>query len=322
MTESGNRAQRPAARRSLALPTLLLLLGGTAYGSVFAANKIVIEAGFPFIAYTFWQACLAALFYLVLTVLLKAPPKFNPTYIRQYAVTSFLGIVVPVLMLTFAAGKLPAGVLTLVIALTPALTYIFASLLRIERFRWFSIGGVVFGFAGVLLIVLPEGGLPDPEMVGWLLAALVVPLAFATNNVFIASTRPVDAASSTLACGLLIAASVVTLPIMLIEDGFYAFWQAPAAAQWGLAWAAAVQALVLYCLFEIIRRAGPVFFAQFNYVIVITGFLWALALFDENLGRWIWAALGVMMVGLVLAHAGTAQTMRETAMTIERGDDP
>jgi drug/metabolite transporter (DMT)-like permease len=302
------------------LPTVLLLVGGTAYGSVFAANKIVIEAGFPFIAYTFWQACLAALFYLALTALLKAPPKLNPAHIRQYAVTSFLGIVAPVLMLTFAAGKLPAGVVILVIALTPALTYVFAFLLRIERFRGLSIGGVIFGFAGVLLIVLPEGGLPNPEMVGWLLAALIVPLAFATNNVFIASTRPVDAASSTLACGLLISATVVTLPIMLIEHGFYVFWQAPAAAQWGLVWAAAVQALVIYCLFEIIRRAGPVFFAQFNYVIVITGFLWALALFDENLGLWIWVALGVMIVGLVLAHAGTAQAMRETATKIEGGD--
>lgn len=319
MTDTANGDAGPTEPRSLALPTLLLLLGGVAYGSVFAANKIVIEAGFPFIAYTFWQASLAALFYLILTALLKAPPKLNPVYLRQYTVTSFLGIVVPVLTLTFAAGKLPAGVLALVIALTPALTYIFAFLLRIERFRWFSIGGVILGFAGVVLIVLPEESLPHPEMAGWLLAALVVPLAFATNNVFIASTRPVEAASPTLACGMLLAAAIITFPIMLIADGFYAFWQAPAAAQWGVVWAAAVQALVLYCLFEIIHRAGPVFFAQFNYVIVIAGFLWALAIFNENLSLWVWAALGVMIAGLVLAHAGTAQAMRKTVTTMEPG---
>ena len=292
---------------------MLLLLGGTAYGSVFTANKIVIDAGFPFIAYTFWQVAFAALFHLILTSILRAPPKLKPAYIRYYVVTSCLAVVAPILMLTFGASKLPAGVITLAAALTPALTYILALAVRIERLRWFSIGGVVFGFAGVALIVLPEESLPSPEMAGWMLAALLVPVAYALANVIAAKARPPDSASSTLACGLLISAAIITFPLMLIEDGFYGFWQAPPAAQWGLAWAAAVHALAYYNMFEIIRRAGPVFVSQVSYVIVITGFLWALVLFDENLSVWIWASFGVMILGLVSAHTGTAQGLREAA---------
>ena len=302
-----------AGSSSLLIPTLLLLVGGVAYGSVFAANKIVIEAGVPFIAYTFWQAALAALILLILTAILKAPPKIEPAYIRQYVGTALLAIVVPVFMLSFTAGKLPAGVITLVFALTPALTYLFAFVLRLEHFRWLSIGGIVFGLAGVLLIVLPAESLPSPEMTGWLLAALIIPLALAGTNIFIATTRPVEAASATLACGLFICAAIITFPIMLIEGGFYGFWQAPPAALWGFAWAGVVQALTLYCVFEIIHRAGPVFISQMAYLTVVAGFLWALALFDENLSLWIWAALGIMMLGLGLAHAGKAQAMREAA---------
>jgi drug/metabolite transporter (DMT)-like permease len=292
---------------------VLLVAGGTAYGSVFTANKIVIEAGFPFIAYTFWQIALAALFYVILTTLLRAPPKIKPHYLRYYVVTSCLAIVAPILMLTFGAGKLPAGVITLAVTLTPALTYIFALAVRIERLRRFSIGGVVFGFAGVALIVLPEESLPNSEMAGWMIAALLVPIAYALANVVAARSRPVDSASSTLACGLLISAAIITFPIMLIEDGFYGFWRAPPAALWGLVWAAAVQALAYYNMFEIIRRAGPVFVSQVSYVIVITGFLWALVLFDENLSLWIWAAFGMMILGLASAHVGTAQGLREAA---------
>ena len=238
-------------RTSLAIPTLLILVGGIAYGSVFAANKIVIEAGVPFIAYTFWQAALAALILLILTAVLRAPPKVEKTYVRQYVGTAVLAIVVPVLMLSFTAGKLPAGVITLVFSLTPALTYLFALLLRLEGFRWLSIGGIVFGSAGVLLIVLPAESLPSPEMAGWLLAAMIIPVALAATNIFIATTRPVEAGSATLACGLFICAAIITFPIMLIEGGFYGFWQAPPAALWGIAWAGVVQALTLFCVFEV-----------------------------------------------------------------------
>ena len=45
MSRSGN----------LIFPTVLLLLGGVSYGSVISANRLAVEAGFPFIAYAFWQ---------------------------------------------------------------------------------------------------------------------------------------------------------------------------------------------------------------------------------------------------------------------------
>ena len=47
----------PAA--SLSWPLILLLIGGAAYGTIFSANKIAIEGGFPFVAFTFYQAFIA-----------------------------------------------------------------------------------------------------------------------------------------------------------------------------------------------------------------------------------------------------------------------
>ena len=53
---------RSLRQSRLLLPTVLLLLGGISYGSLFTANKIAIDAGFPFVAYSFWQALFAGVF--------------------------------------------------------------------------------------------------------------------------------------------------------------------------------------------------------------------------------------------------------------------
>ena len=37
----------------------------------------------------------------------------------------------------------------------------------------------------------------------------------------------------------------------------------------------------------------------------------SVALFDENLSGWIWAALAVMIAGMLLANEGTRRSLRE-----------
>jgi drug/metabolite transporter (DMT)-like permease len=83
--------------------------------------------------------------------------------------------------------------------------------------------------------------------------------------------------------------------------------------QWSAVWAGGAQAVTYLCFFEIIRRAGPVFFAQLNYVVVAAGLIWARLLFHEVLSLWVWGALALMVGGLLLANAGTAQAQRLAA---------
>lgn len=298
---------------SRVLPLVLLVGGGIVYGSVFSANKIAIEAGFPFIAYTFWQALLAGLSLLVIGAATKSLPQISGPHLRQYAVTALFGYIVPFAVFAFVANKVPPLILTLLLALAPTLTYVFAFLLRLERFRLMSVLGVVFGFIGILLIVLPEGGLPSRETAGWVVLALLAPLGFAANNVAVAVLRPPASTSIGLSVGVLLVAAAVMFVVMLAWDGFVGLWTLPADAVWGVIWAAVVNGVTFWFLFEIIRLAGPVFFSQFNYVSVGAGFLWALILFQQLPGIWVWAALIAMVVGLVLATRGTNQSIKESA---------
>ena len=299
-----------AKPQSLVIPATLVMVGGVAFGSLFAANKIAIEAGFPFIAYTFWQALFAGLALLVVALVRADAPKLTGPHVRQYVLMSIFGIVIPTLVLTFVADKLPAGVVTLTIGLAPALTYAFAFALRREKLRWLSVGGIVLGFASILLIVVPAQGLPAPGAAIWLIVTLAVPVSVATNIMVIAYLRPPRTSTVSLVCGLLLSAAAITFVVMLVWGGVYGFWNVAGPGMWAMSWAAGVQIVAFVAGLEAIRLAGPVYVSQMNYVTVGAGFLWALVLFNEGLSAWVWAALLIMLVGLGLTNLGAARAER------------
>lgn len=308
------------AKRNLTVPILLLLGGGIVYASFFSANRMAFEADVPAMALAFWQSAFAGVGLLVFSVVIRDLPGVSFAHFRQYILTALVGFTIPLIALTVAGGKLPAGVLTLVVTLTPALTYLFAFLTRIDRFNLFSIGGVVFGLAGVLIIILPSGSLGAGFSPAWLILGLVAPLGYAINNIAVAFLRPAETTSLQLSTGVLLVSTVVLLPVMLIVNGPFVFSGLEAKAVWSVVWAGFTDAIIFLSLFEIIRRAGPVFFSQFNYVVVVAGIIWAFLIFSDSFSGWVWAAIAVMAVGLVLANAGTNKNLKAAAAEAAEGD--
>ena len=286
--------------------TVLLLLGGAGYGSTFAANKIVADAGFPVLAYLFWQSLLGAVFVFGLHAARWRRPNTSPRAVAHYVGSASFGMLIPTGVLAFVADVLPASVLTLTMTLIPSLTYAFAFILRVERLRWLSLAAIVLGLGGVLMIVLPQGSLPDASAAIWILPALIAPISAATNNLIVATLRPPESDSLTLGGSVLLGGSVVMLLIAALSGDLVVFWQSSAALT-GVLWAAVAQAVGFFCLYEVIRRAGPVFFSQISYVIVACGIGWGFALFGERPSAWVWGAVALMTLGLALANAAVAR---------------
>lgn len=294
-----------------AVPVFLVVLAGVGYGSIFAANKIVGEAGFPAIPYVFWQTIFGAAFLLAVSTAVSRGPRLDRFSLAHYATSACFGQVIPFLVLAFVAVKLPSGVITLTTTLIPALTYLFALTLRIESFRALSLAGIALGFAGVLMIVLPAGGLSEAGSVGWVLVALLFPISAAANNMVVAKLRPPEASSASLAAGVLTTASLFLFVLMLIVNGFTPFWNQGWEVIGGLLWATGIQIVGYFALYEVIRRVGPVLFSQMAYLIVIAGLFWALVLFDERFGAWVWGAVAVMVLGLALSNFGARGMARK-----------
>ena len=301
----------------LMLPTVLLLLGGISYGSLFTANKIAIDAGFPFIAYSFWQALFAGVVTLVLATIVSKPPSLRRENLRVFGLVAVFGFLGPLLVVTYVADRLPPAVLTLCAALIPATTYTLTLVLRFDRFRWLSVGGVLLGFGGILLIVVPTGSLPESGAWVWVLFSLLMPISAAVNNVAGARFSPVGVSAFALCGGMMMVAALLLLIVMLAQGEFFLPTDADSSGLWGLLWATAGQAITYSCFFEIVRRAGALFFAQLNYVVVAAGIFWASIFFGAALSHWVWAAVVVLVASLVLINAGTARGLREQAARFE-----
>lgn len=311
---------RTPAKRDLTVPILLLLGGGAIYGSFFSSIRVALDAGVPPMALAFWQALFGGVGLLIFSLVIRQRPGTSYAHMRQYTVTALIGFSIPLIALTVVSSRLPVGVLTLVVTLTPALTYVFAFLARLDRLNVWSVGGIAMGLAGVLLIVLPAGSLGEGFSPAWLLLGLIAPLGYAMNNIAVVFLRPAHTTSLHLSTGVLLVSSVVLLPVMLAVDGAFVFSGLEAKAVWSTAWAGLTNVVIFLSLFEIIRRAGPVFFAQFNYVVVVASIIWARLIFSETFSGWVWAAIATMAVGLIFANAGTSKSAKATEAETANGD--
>lgn len=286
------------------LPFALLLLCGVIFGLLFSVNVIAVQGGVPAIAYAFWQSMGAGLLLLIYATFRGNHLRFSFEHLRTYFMLGILGMAFPLSLLAYVAPNVPPGPLTLVLVLSPLLTYVFSVLLRLDSFRWLSILGIVFGIAGVALAVLPESALPEEGMAGWLLLGVLAPVSFAAVNVLAGKYRPPASASESLSAGLLLASAAVLVPVMFLTDQVFAF-RAPAEVNLAVLWAILINAVFWISFFEIVRMAGPVFFAQFNFLAVMCGIGWAYVVFSQIPSVFIWGAAALLFAGLALVLTGT-----------------
>ena len=153
-------------RGPLTVPIILLFTIGAVYPLIFTMNKIAVDAGTPPVAFTFWQTLGAAVVLLIVAGWRRALPRLAVRHLKAYFILGLFGIAAPVALMTWLAPKLPTGILSMVVILSPPITYLIALTLRLERVRALSLIGVACGIGGILLMAVPDFSLPEPGMVG------------------------------------------------------------------------------------------------------------------------------------------------------------
>ena len=290
------------AARLVYIPALAAL--GVIYGALFPVNRMSAEAGLPHIGYVFWFSLIATIGLAIPAALRGELPRITGPHLRAYAALGGLGVAVPVPLLTFVAPKLPVGIITLLLILVPLITYLLSYLAGIERLRVSGIVGVLFGLAGMLLVLVPEVSLPSREMAGWVLLALVAPVCFATTNTLAVYLRPPASPALAMATGMSACATVMLAPVMLGAGHAYLFPGPSAAGMAVVLYAAAITAVTMVGWFVLVRIIGAVYFSQFNYFIVLSGFGWGALLYDEHHSVYVWAATGLTFIGLAVFTRG------------------
>lgn len=289
-------------RRRLVVALVMLVGGGVTWGVTFSLAKLVTETGIDPIGLALLTGAVGALILLPYALSRPGGIPLRRDYLETYVVAGLLGTAIPSCILFAAASRMPVGVLAIIVSLMPLMTYGLALSLRMERFRIRRAAGIGIGLAAVLMIVLPDAGLPQRAMVGWVLFALMIPLAYAGENVYIALRRPADSNPYALLCGMLTAASLILLPVVLVSGRWVPLESLDAEIML-LILALSLVNIVGYVTFlELIRGAGVLFAALMGYVVTVSGVLWGVAIFGETHSVWIWAALALLFVGVALVN--------------------
>ena len=290
------------ARRSggLLLSLLLIFIAGINFSFLFSVNKIATEAGVPFFAYVFWYALGAGVVLFAVAAIRGQLPPLDRAHLKAYGVAAVLGFAFPFTLLAFVAPKLPSGVAVLLVILTPAVTYLFSLLARVERFHLMSVAGLVLGVAGVLFIVVPSGSLPGADMAGWFLLALLAPISFAGLNVYVELHRPPATTSLSLAVGILLTSALMLLPLMLATGQLYVFPGPVLDGDLALLGAVVINILMWPLFYTIVKRTGAFLMSMINVVGVVGGIVWSMVFFAEKHSGFIWLAGALMLLGLGL----------------------
>jgi len=128
---------------------------------------------------------------------------------------------------------------------------------------------------------------------------VIVSLAYAGENVYIAAARPAGVDALTILCGLFWGALILLTPVLLASGAWFDITRLGPPEQAVFA----ITALHMGAYFGfiwLIGQAGPVFAAQVAYVVTGSGVILGMIVYAERHSPWIWAALALMFAGLAL----------------------
>ncbi len=290
---------------------LLILIGGGSWGITFSLAKMATELGAHPMGLSMWQGLLGGVATLLYNFLRKVPVPLDAPHLRFYLICGMLGTAVPSTLFFYAAEHVPAGVLSIVIALVPMMAFAIAAALGIDRISPLRVLGVGLGLVAMLLMTAPETSLPEPGLVPWLLLAVAAGACYAAENSYIALKKPSATDSVTLLCGMLIAAGLMLAPVVALSGNFVPLSFSIGTVEMCVISMALINVISYGMFVHLVTITGPVFASQMAYTVTISGVFWGMIIFGEQHSPWIWAALVLMLAGLALVKPVT-NTVAET----------
>ena len=282
------------------LPWMLLLAMGFGWGLAFSLAKMgILAGGMPF-GMAFWQMFIAVILTFVIARLRGRPVPMDRHHIRNYLILSVLGSSIPSCCLLFAAGRVPAGVISITLAIVPMLTYAIALGLGRERRSLFRLTGLFCCIGAILLLVLPESSFPDRSAVLWILVAAIAPICHALNSINLSRQVIMDIHPLHVIFGANLFGAMTLLPIAFASGHFFVPSLPFGTLEWTILGNGMINVLAFLSYISVIQLAGPVFASQTGYLVTIAGVAWGIALFGESHSGWVWMSLTLMIIGLSL----------------------
>ncbi len=291
-----------------------IILLGALWGSSFTLIKISV-AGMPPFTLGAIRVVLAA---IVLWGYLRAKGERIPWSKQLTKHLVFVGIInlgIPFAAIGWGTQYLPSGVVGILNAVMPLMCFILAAISGTEKATWAHLVGVVVGFGGILVLMLPKMGGGEPIAWQGAVAILLASTCYATGTLYI--RRHLTGFSPLVGVtGQTIFSSLVLVPLALLEKP----WAIDITAS--AIWIAIILAVVHTALgnllyYGVIHRYGATRSSFTSYVIPFFSILWGKLFLDEVLGWNAFAALVLIVIGLALVNDMIKFPRRKQPVEIE-----
>jgi drug/metabolite transporter (DMT)-like permease len=225
-------------------------------------------------------------------------------------------MVIPEAVFFYAAAHVTAGVLSITVGIVPILTFVASAFIGLEKFVMGRVFGVVLGAVAVVLLVAPEGSLPDPAQLSWVLLGFVSAVSYTLLGLVLALKAPPGANPFMMTCGMFLAASLPLVPLLYFSGGFVPFFWPWGIVEWSLLGMGTANAVAFTLFYTLVERAGPVFTSFTANVVTLFGVIWGIVIFSEQNSIWVWLSFATIMTALVLvAPRGRATSEQESGET-------
>jgi len=286
-----------SARTNLFNWGLLLALVGL-WGTSFLIIAISVETIDP-LSIVFYRLVLGALV-LALVVFTRGQSfPSDPRVWGGFLLMAIAGNALPFFLISWGQQTVDSGVAGMIMAIMPLMTMVFAHyLVEGETLNRYKIIGFTLGITGVALLLGPvfKGG--GREL--WSgLAIFTAATCYAVNAILI--KRLPRFSPMVGACGVLITASLLMLPIWLVfapENNRISENSMLAVIWLGIG----PTGIATIILFAIIDRAGPTFLSTINYLIPVVAFFCGAWLLSEPVSWHHFVALATILCGIAITR--------------------
>ena len=256
----------------------LLFVLSSLWALHFSLVKLVEADDNPLTILVALLAVLCALFFILLLFQNKLF-KFTLKKSLFFSVAGMFAYIIPLSVEFIVAPKIEAGILTLIVSAVPVFTLIVIWIFRLLNVTIKLVIGTLSGLAG--LLILFYGNNDNTSVSIWAVYALIIPLSYAFDAIFMEKFWPRNLDSTQVAFGESTASLIFVILLSIFYGNKYYdhFQWFTIPSFWILAFVTFIE---VWLFFYILNKVGAVFVNLSSYLVMPAGFLWGFLIFGET----------------------------------------
>ena len=282
--------------------TLILLIVGVSWGLTAPLSKIAVSTGHHYLGLLIWQIIIMILSLGLIQIFRKKKLPLNLNCFWRYVLVALLGTILPNSIMYKAYFHLQSGIMSILVSIVPMIAFLLVLVLQMEKFEIRRFLGVLFGIFAIILIVFPKLDLGYLGEVGWILLALLSPLCYAIegvwiNKIGIAKLDPIE-----VILGASILGFFILMPIVALNGYWITPYRVWGPAEFAITASSLIHSLIYISYIWLIGKAGVIFASQVSYIYTASGIGFSIILLGEGYSLFVWAAVILMLMGLMMVR--------------------